>query len=218
MTTVTRWWWIRHAPVNSGGRIYGNCDVPADCSDRAMFRRVAAWLPREAVWIASHLQRTHQTVAAIRAEPPHDEAGPGPSDANALLADPELAEQNLGDWQGLTYDELERQRGDALSPFWIAPADHAPPGGESFVQLMARVSEAVWRHQEANVGRDIVAVTHGGTIRAALGLALGLPPEGALAFSIDNCSLTRIDHIAAAGDGAGAWRVSHVNLSPRHHH
>ena len=33
MTLVTRWWWIRHAPVRSGGRIYGNDDPPADCAD-----------------------------------------------------------------------------------------------------------------------------------------------------------------------------------------
>ena len=35
-------------------------------------------------------------------------------------------------------------------------------------------------------------MTHGGTIRAALGVALALAPQAALAFSTDNCSLTRI--------------------------
>ncbi len=214
MTVVTRWWWIRHAPVDSGGRIYGNCDVPADCSDRDVFRRVAGWLPREAVWITSQLQRTHQTAAAIRAEPPHDDG-----DATPPLIDPLLAEQDLGDWQGLTYEELQRQRGAALDPFWIAPADHAPPGGESFVQLMARVVESIQRHSAEHSGRDIVAVAHGGTIRAALGHALGLPPPRALAFSIDNCSLTRIDHIVASpgagGDDEGSWRVTQVNFSPQ---
>ena len=62
-------------------------------------------------------------------------------------------------------------------------------------------------------GRDIVAVTHGGTIRAALGLALRLDPQGALAFSLENCSLTRIDHLTADG-GAGLWRVVSVNHRP----
>jgi len=28
---VTRWWWIRHAPVRDGGRIYGQSDLPCDC-------------------------------------------------------------------------------------------------------------------------------------------------------------------------------------------
>ena len=43
-------------------------------------------------------------------------------------------------------------------------------------------------------GRTIVAVAHGGTIKAALALALQLETEAALAFAIDNCSITRLDH------------------------
>jgi alpha-ribazole phosphatase len=31
-----------------------------------------------------------------------------------------------------------------------------------------------------HAGRDVIAVAHGGTIRAALGLALGLDPEASL--------------------------------------
>ncbi len=58
-----------------------------------------------------------------------------------------------------------------------------------------------------------MAVTHGGTIRAALGAALGLPPQAALAFSVENCSLTRIDHLTADG-GPGLWRVVAVNHRP----
>ena len=71
----------------------------------------------------------------------------------------------------------------------------------------------------AHAGRDIVAVTHGGTIRAALAIALGLDPEQALAFTVDNCSLTRLDHIAGplgshAPESESAWRVVFVNARP----
>ena len=67
-STVTRWWWIRHAPVTtSGGRIYGQTDLPADTTDPAPYPPLARRLPREAVWVASHLRRTHETAAAIRA-------------------------------------------------------------------------------------------------------------------------------------------------------
>jgi hypothetical protein len=37
----------------------------------------------------------------------------------------------------------------------------------------------------------IVAVAHGGTIRAAIALALNLPPQGGLAFAIENCASRR---------------------------
>ena len=54
----------------------------------------------------------------------------------------------------------------------------------------------------------------GGTIRAALALALDLDPEAALAFTIENCSITRIDRIDGPGMGHG-WRVARVNQPPR---
>ena len=42
-------------------------------------------------------------------------------------------------------------------------------------------------------------MAHGGTIKAAIGLALGGQPDKGLAFDIDNCSVTRLDHFASAG-------------------
>jgi alpha-ribazole phosphatase len=56
-------------------------------------------------------------------------------------------------------------------------------------------------------------VAHGGTIRAALGHALGLTPSRSLAFETANCSLTRLDYIE---DGAKlpAWRIVAVNHLP----
>jgi broad specificity phosphatase PhoE len=93
---------------------------------------------------------------------------------------------------------------------WFAPADERAPGGESFADLVGRVAPAIERLNAEHRGRDIVAVTHGGTIRAALGLALGLDLQAALAFATDNCSLTRLDHLSAGGVG-GLWRVLAVN-------
>jgi len=214
MSTTTRWWWIRHAPVNSGGLIYGQQDMPADCSEQPLFRALAAIMPRDPVWVVTQLQRTHQTAGAIAehlAERP-----PTP------LVEPQFAEQHFGDWQGLSHEELGRRRDGAWHRFWLAPAAEAPPGGESFIALMERVAASIERLSKEHAGRDIVAVTHGGTIRAALALALALDPEKALALSIDNCSLTRLDHIdgplssqsVATDVETGIWRVVKVNQSP----
>ncbi len=79
--------------------------------------------------------------------------------------------------------------------------------------LIARAEAAIRRLNASHGGRDIVAVAHGGTIRAALSVALKLDPEMALGFSSDNLALTRIDHIA--GSEGEAWRVVGVNLPPR---
>jgi alpha-ribazole phosphatase len=209
--TVTRFWWVRHAPVPHGGRIYGQTDLSCDCSDAAIFAGLAGQLPEGAVWVTSTLRRTHETAAAIvragLAGPAHI---PGP-EAIALA---DLAEQHFGQWQGLTYEELRHSRAGDFHRFWHAPAHIAAPDGESFLAVLERVARAIHRLVAEYRGRDLIAVAHGGTIRAALALALGLDPEAALAFTIENCSLTRIDHIDGPGQGHG-WRVVTVNRPPR---
>jgi broad specificity phosphatase PhoE len=207
MSLVTRWWWVRHAPVPDNGRIYGQSDLSCDCSDRSIFAALAAALPAEAVWVTSNLCRTIETAQAIHAANPAKFSGLAP------LALPELAEQHLGDWQGRERKAFYAERKVGTHSLWFAPADERPPGGESFMDLVARVIPAIERLTGDHGGRDIIAVSHGGTIRAALGLALGLAPQAALAFSSDNCSLTRIDHLSGAGN-AGLWRVVGVNRRP----
>ncbi len=127
---------------------------------------------------------------------------------------PQLAEQDFGEWQGLTYEELQGSRAGDFHRFWHAPAHETPPGGESFVAVIERVSRSIQRLVDTYSGRDIIAVAHGGTIRAALALALDLDPEAALAFTIENCSITCIDRIDGPGMGHG-WRVVRVNQPPR---
>jgi broad specificity phosphatase PhoE len=207
MPVVTRWWWIRHAPVPDDGRIYGQRDLSCDCSDAEVFAILAGELPARAVWVTSNLRRTVETAAAILAADPVKFAGVEPR------AVPALAEQHLGEWQGLERKGFYAARGVGTRTLWFAPAEERAPGGESFADLIARVAPAIERLTMDHRGRDIVAVTHGGTIRAALGLALGLDPEAALAFAADNCSLTRLDHLAAGGS-AGLWRVVAVNRRP----
>jgi alpha-ribazole phosphatase len=204
MSVVTRWWWIRHAPVPDGGLIYGQRDLACDCSDAEAFAGLARELPAQAVWVTSNLKRTIETAAAIIAADPGKFAGVDPR------AVPELAEQHLGEWQGLDRKEFYAARGVGTRTLWFAAAEERAPGGESFADLVGRVAPAIVRLTAEHRGRDIVAVTHGGTIRAALGLALGLNPQGALAFASDNCSLTRLDHLSPGG-GAGLWRVVAVN-------
>jgi broad specificity phosphatase PhoE len=80
------------------------------------------------------------------------------------------------------------------------------------MDLYNRVTGAIDRINVEHAGRDIIAVAHGGTIKAALGLALGGLPEKGLAFDIDNCSVTRLDYFAA--NGHSNWRLPMVNQQP----
>jgi alpha-ribazole phosphatase len=206
-SSQTRWWWIRHAPVPDGGRIYGQRDLDCDCGDVALFRTLARELPRDAVWVTSSLARTKQTAAAILA------AAGGRHEGIAPMPIADLAEQHLGEWQGLERKAFYAARKIGTHAVWFAPADERPPGGESFTDLVGRVVPAIDRLNAEHQGRNIVAVTHGGTIRAALAQALAISPQAALAFSVENCSLTRLDHLDRDG-GPGLWRVHAVNHRP----
>jgi alpha-ribazole phosphatase len=209
---VTRWWWVRHAPVTANNACcYGQTDLPCDVGNEAALAALAARLPKEAVWVASPLRRTHMTAAALVAA---GADGPDPIPGPALHVEPGLIEQNFGAWQGVKYSELHARRGDEWLRFWLAPAHETPPGGESFATLTTRVHRAIETVGERFQGRDIVVMSHGGTIRAALSMALNLTPDSALAFAIDNLSLTRIEHFPEPG-GARFWRVVAVNQPPR---
>ncbi len=169
---ATRWWWVRHAPVREdNGCIYGQKDIGCDTSDRVVFEAVGKILPRDAVWCASNLQRTHQTADAIWS------AGfPKPA---KLQHEAAFAEQHLGEWQGLNRAAFFASRPIGVGSYWFAPIDDPAPGGESFMDLYNRVRGAIERIN---------------------------------AFTIDNCSVTRLDHLAS--DGHQGWRIPMVNQQP----
>ncbi len=200
------WTPSRHAPVaGNGGRIHGQNDVPCDTSDTRPLQALAAALPADAVWVTSHLARAVDTAKAITA------AGVPP---RLSIVERDLAEQNFGQWQGLRWKDVEAADDSTYEAYWRNPALNAPPGGESFADLARRVAAVMGRLTADHAGADIVAVTHGGTIRGALTLALELEPGQALSIKVDNLSLTRINHVsdAVAARRGGAWRVVGVNL------
>ena len=195
----TRWWLVRHAPVPCPhGRITGRLDVACDVSDEEDFRQLASRIPANSVLVESGLMRCRQTAGAL------ETAGlmlPPP------VVEPDLVEQNFGRWQGKSWMELDAAKDPDLAAFWQDPAEATPPEGESFAIMCARVRRAIHRLSDQFPGRDVVAIVHAGTIRAALAMALGLEPAQALRFAVQPLSLTRID-----GTPEG-WRVECVNVT-----
>jgi alpha-ribazole phosphatase len=203
MDAVTRWWLIRHAPaINPDGLIYGQSEIEVDCSNRAALDTLASLLPSNPVRMVTPLARTRTTAEALWG-------------VRDCVSEPALVEQSFGDWQGLSHNALAALGDKRVSAFWRAPATAIPPGGESFADVVARVMPALERRSAEFRGRDIVAVCHGGAIRAALAVALGLSLAQALAFQIDPLSLTRLDHIPIQDEQgpSAVWRVVTVNRS-----
>jgi len=203
--TPTRLFLVRHALVEPSARaiLYGSMDV-ALCDialrqEAALYRWLAARLPRPAAWVVTNLSRTRATASAIFA------AG---YPETVLTEEPDLREQDLGEWQGITHDALVERLRHPPHPFWPHAAEEEPPGGESFAALQARVAPVLERLATTHAGGDVVVIAHGGPIRAALAHALGLTAHQALIFSIRNLGLTRLEKHGPD------WRVASVNEEP----
>ena len=198
----TRFWLLRHALVEPAARavLYGRMDVglctPTVLEQAPAYRAIARRLPRDAVWIVTPLSRTASTAAAIQA------AGYPPTSA---AVEPGLIEQDLGDWQGLAHADLPARLSEPAHAFWPLGATETPPGGESMDHVLARVGATLERLAESHSGRDVVAVSHGGAIRAAVAHASGAGAQAALHFAIQNLSLTVIERFTEG------WRVVCVN-------
>ena len=201
----TRFWLIRHALVEENARamLYGVMDVAlcetALLEQAPMYRALADRLPRPARWVATPLSRTQRTAAAIFA------AG---YQAEPLAIEPDMIEQSLGEWQGLPHAELPEKHMHPQHAFWPLAGNEKPPGGESMVEVVARAGATLERLAAAHRGEDVVIVSHGGTIRAAVAHALGVAPDNALHLSIQNLSLTRLERHTEG------WRVVCVNELP----
>jgi broad specificity phosphatase PhoE len=201
----TRFWLIRHALVDENSRaiLYGIMDVPL-CettleAQAPMYSALANRLPRPARWKVTPLSRTQRTAQAI-----FDAGYP----AEELGVEPDLIEQSLGEWQGLPHADLPAKLTAPQHPFWPLAGDEKPPGGESMVEVIVRAGAALERIAQTHRGEDVVIVSHGGTIRAAVAYALDVHPDNALHLSIHNLSLTSLERHPEG------WRVTRVNELP----
>jgi alpha-ribazole phosphatase len=203
--TETRFWLIRHALVDENARaiLYGIMDValcePTLLEQGPMYRSLAQRLPREADWLVTPLARTRRTAEQIFA------AGYPSAE---LTIEPGLIEQSLGEWQGLAHAELPARLTLPKHAFWPLAGGEKPPGGESMADVIARVGATMERLAETHDGKDVIAVAHGGSIRAAVAHALDIGPDNALHLALQNLSLTRLERY---NEG---WRVACVNELP----
>jgi alpha-ribazole phosphatase len=190
MEVEKTWWWVRHAPVTCAGEhIYGQLDLPCDCDDDAGFDHAISQLPEIALWVTTPLIRTAQTEAALLAAA--DRLGLR-RNVSARMVEQRFVEQHLGHWQNRTRDEIDLLRRQPRPDHWLGLPHECPLGGESFVDLQARVGAGIDELQRATGPQHIVVVAHAGTIRAALVHTLGMAVETALGVTVSNCAVVRM--------------------------
>ena len=189
---ITRFHLIRHGPTHAKCMV-GWSDLPADLSDTAGLARLSAHLPPEAVVISSDLIRARATADAIQ------------GNRLRLAPCPSLREIHFGTWELRTWREIDAEAPDHIRAFWETPGEVAPPEGESWNALMARVSARFDQLAQDYAGQDVVVVGHFGQILCQIQRAGGLSTTKAFAQKIDNLSLSRINY------GPEGWRLGKIN-------
>ena len=190
ISDTTRFWFIRHAIVNEKDRsyLYGTNDVPI-CpthlkKQQTYYQFLANKLPKTQLWFITSLSRTRDTALQIQ------KAGYG---SENLQVENAFLEQNLGAWQGLSHVTVEKHRKFSAHPFWPFSAEETPPKGENMNDVHQRVSCKMEEFSRIYTNKDIIVISHGGAIRAALAYASKIPVNSALSFAIYNLSITLIE-------------------------
>ncbi|HUF87559.1 MAG TPA: histidine phosphatase family protein [Thermohalobaculum sp.] len=140
---------LRHpTPQAPPGLCYGRLDLAAGAAAEAEIARALDLTPPVARVIASPARRCRGLAEALAAR-----------DGVALELDDRLRELDFGDWENRRWWDIPRAESD---PWAADPWRLAPPGGESFGALHARVAAVL-----AETGPGAGLVSHAGPIRAA---------------------------------------------------
>lgn len=135
-----------------------------------------------------------------------------------VRTDARLRETDGGSWQGRTRAEILAADEETFRA-WIAGHDVRPPGGEARSEVVARVVAAVDAHlADLPAGGVMVVVSHGGSIRGAIGGLLGLAPEQWTALGvISNCAWSVLSQLELPGEPGGEpvtrWRLEEYNAA-----
>jgi len=176
--------YIRHGETewNALGRLQGTQDIPLNDLGRKQAASAGAILAglfardgrneTSLEFVASPLVRARSTMELVRGSlslPP-----------DQFAIDTRLREIGYGQWEGATLAQMQVEDPDLFARRQTEKWTVSPPGGESYVEVQARVND--WYRQ---LTADTVAVAHGGTARALM-VALGLEtPESAADLTIE---------------------------------
>ena len=150
---------IRHAETDMAGRFCGQSDPPVNSRGQQQILNLIEAIKTELIGAVycSDLQRAVTTARAI-------------ADAFSIpvVIRPNLREINFGEWEGLSWSEIEH-RNSAYAHRWIEAFPNLPaPGGEPFEDFQTRVLAEVADIQRLANETRVAVVTHSGVMRVVL--------------------------------------------------
>lgn len=170
---------IRHTrTATETGLCYGRTDValsPGFKEDLTVLQQKLPALTDGYVVFSSPLRRCMLLAEALSAD---------------VMADDRLLELDFGQWEGRRFDEIDA---DLLRQWTGNFVETAPPGGESFTDLVERIGD-FWQDLLGQPHEQVLIVTHAGAIRALFARILDLPLANAFQLRIDPGSVHKLRH------------------------
>lgn len=183
----TRVYLVRHGKTiySHEERYFGQKDIPMSQEGinqiNALAKRLAG-LEFAAIF-SSDLQRARMSAEIIA-----NKSG------SEIIIEPGFKEMNLGDWEGLTYNDISRISPELAKEWMDNTAYFKFPHGESLFELKERVITALDSLIVKYKGDSILVVSHGGPIRVLLCEALKLNLVHFLRIGQDYSALNIIDY------------------------
>ena len=200
---------LRHGvtPHTSGRRFSGGLggDNPGLSDEgREQVRAAASWLAElkdkiDAV-VCSPVRRTRESADIVAAEL-----------GLPLEEEPGFAEMEFGVWDGLSFTEVAEQHKESFEA-WLGDLDSAPPGGESFRVVEARVRAGLDRVLEQHAGRTVVVVSHVTPIKTLVANALRAPLDAVFRMELSPASVSVISFYPDRGAPDGTARHGSLRL------
>lgn len=186
---ATRIYLMRHGEVegHESKRYNGQADICLTPRGEAQYQLLKAKLERKqlAAVYSSDLQRCRfgaDLLCRDRAFEP--------------VALAELRELHIGQWEGMTWDEIRSRYPEQWQARLNDLVHYRVPGGESLQELADRLlptlQEIINRHQ----GKEIAIIAHGGVNRVLLLDAIGAPLDRLFSLEQDYGCLNIIDYYA----------------------
>jgi alpha-ribazole phosphatase len=174
---------IRHAETAMAGTYCGHSDPDLNERGRAQISQLVQDLSAESFTTvySSDLRRARYTAGAIAGDR-----------AIQQILRPALREIHFGEWEGLTWEQIE-QKDPQYAQEWMTGYPHVPaPGGETYAGFQARVLAEL--NQLVGERRGSVAVvTHAGVLRIVLRHLLGCSEEDAWQQTRPYCCVVRYE-------------------------
>jgi probable phosphoglycerate mutase len=175
---------VRHGTTPTTGKVLPGRAKGLHLSEKGateaarVAERLAAIAPVGAIY-ASPLERTRETAKPIAA-----------ALGRSVTIDRGLLECEFGEWTGCELAKLSKL------PEWQQVQRHPSgfrfPGGESFLELQARISSTVCKIVQRHPGDTVIVVSHADPIKLILAEALGQPLDLMQRTVVSPCSVSVI--------------------------